>query len=224
MISIDNNQMPIAFVGTRSEVHAALQDSLAETVILVIFPHMDMSTTQKVKVGFAGFLQRYIGAVQKNQERLTLQHLAEALLPQKLASPHGVKELCAQAAARRIVLESGDWLTTADVASLAGLKGGNPGSQVRRWKSRGLIFAIRHKGRDYFPLYALAADESFRPSKHLAEIIRVFAGHKDGWGMAYWFGSPNSYLGGKRPKDLLASEPDHVIDAACQETRPITHG
>lgn len=31
----------------------------------------------------------------------------------------------------------------------------------------------------------------------------VFRGRKDDWGLAYWFASPNSFLGGKRAQDLL---------------------
>lgn len=224
MISVDKSRMPTVYIGTPSEVHAALQNSCADTVILLTFPRMDMPTAEKVWAGLTEFVRCYIDAAQKNQEGLILQRLTQALLPHTPVPPHGIKEMCAQAAARRIVLESGDWLTTAEVAGLAGFRGNNPGSQVLGWKRRGLIFAIRHKGRDYVPLYALEADEGFRPNKYLADVIRVFAGHKDGWGMAYWFNSPNSYLGGKHPKDLLASEPDRVIFAAHQETRPITHG
>lgn len=224
MISADENRMPISYIGTPSEVHAALQDSCADTVILLMFPRMDMSAAQTVGAGITAIAQCYIDAAQKNQEGPSLQRLAEALLPRIPAPPHGLKELRDQAAARRIVLKSSNWLTTAEVTGLAGLTGSDPGSQVRGWKRRGLIFAVQYKGRDYYPLYALAGSEGFRPNKHLAEVLRVFADTKDAWGMAYWFNSPNSYLGGECPKDLLASESDRVINAACQEIRRIEHG
>ncbi len=42
--------------------------------------------------------------------------------------------------------------------------------------------------------------------------------------MAYWFRSDNSFLGGKRPQDLLASGPDRVIEAAMDEVQEIAHG
>ena len=60
--------------------------------------------------------------------------------------------------------------------------------------------------------------------KALARIIEVFAGRKDGWGMAYWFLSDNSFLGGRRPQDLLACAPEQVIEAARDEVREIAHG
>ena len=59
--------------------------------------------------------------------------------------------------------------------------------------------------------------------KSLAKVIETFEGHKDGWGMAYWFRSENSFLGGNRPQDLLASAPDRVIAAAVDEILEMTH-
>jgi hypothetical protein len=41
--------------------------------------------------------------------------------------------------------------------------------------------------------------------------------------MAYWFRSENSFLGGNRPQDLLASAPDRVIAAAVDEILEMTH-
>jgi len=39
-----------------------------------------------------------------------------------------------------------------------------------------------------------------------ARVLSVFRGRKDEWGLAYWFASVNSFLGGKRPQDLLIDE------------------
>lgn len=129
-----------------------------------------------------------------------------------------------EAQARKAVLESGDWLTAAEVAQLAGLSTRNPSAQPNKWKKQGLIFAISHNGVDYFPGYGLDRKASFRPLKAMANVIEAFAGHKDGWGMAYWFRSDNSFLGGKRPQDLLATAPDRVIEAARDEVLEVAHG
>lgn len=126
--------------------------------------------------------------------------------------------------ARKAVLESGDWLTAAEVAQLAGLSSRNPSAQPNKWKKRGLIFAIPHNGVDYFPGYGLDRDAGFRPLKAMAKVIMAFSGRKDGWGMAYWFRSDNSFLGGKRPQDLLATAPERVIAAAQDEAQEIAHG
>lgn len=44
------------------------------------------------------------------------------------------------------------------------------------------------------------------------------------WGLAYWFASVNSFLGGKRPQDLLIDTPDRVVDAAKDEVAGVLHG
>ena len=126
--------------------------------------------------------------------------------------------------ARKAVLESGDWLSAAELTQLAQLSTANPSSQPNKWKKAGRIFAIHHNGVDYFPGYGLDKDEDFRPLKALSQVIEVFDGHKNGWGMAFWFMSVNSFLGGKRPQDLLVSQPEKVIDAARDEVQAETHG
>lgn len=65
--------------------------------------------------------------------------------------------------ARNAVLESGDWLTAAEVAQLAGLSTRNTSAQPNKWKKQGRIFAIHHGGIDYFPGYGLDCDAGFRP-------------------------------------------------------------
>ena len=50
------------------------------------------------------------------------------------------------------------------------------------------------------------------------------ASRKYGWGLAYWFASANSLLGGKRPQDVLATSPDRVLAAAADEMAGIAHG
>ena len=126
--------------------------------------------------------------------------------------------------ARKAVLESGDWLSAAELAQLAQLSTTNPSAQPNKWKKNGQIFAIHHNGVDYFPGYGLDRDANFRPLKAMSQVIEVFDGHKDGWGMAFWFLSANSFLGGKRPQDLLATDPERVIAAARDEVQGIEHG
>ena len=67
--------------------------------------------------------------------------------------------------------------------------------------------------RDYFPPYALDPSTDYRPAQGLA----AFLGRKDGWGLAYWFASVNSFIGGKRPQDLL-------IAAAQDDVAGVLHG
>jgi hypothetical protein len=100
----------------------------------------------------------------------------------------------------------------------------NPSAQPNKWKKLGQIFAVHHNGVDYFPGYGLDAETGFRPLKALATVIEVFDGIKDAWGLAYWFASDNSFLGGKRPQDVLKADPARVIAAARDEVEELAHG
>lgn len=122
------------------------------------------------------------------------------------------------------MIESGHWATAADISKLAGYSLSNPSAQPNRWKKQAAIFAIKFNGTDYYPTFALDKDADYRPYKAMADIIAIFKGHKSEWGMAFWFQSVNSYLGGKRPQDLLASEPERVIEAALDEIQGVLHG
>ena len=163
-------------------------------------------------------------ALSQRQDQASMQRLAEALVPPAPASPRLLREAAMLVAARKAVLASGDWLSATELASLAGFSPRNPSAQPNKWKRQGQIFAIHHKGIDYFPGFGLDPDRGFRPLKALADVIGILAGHKDGWGMAYWFQSVNGFLGGKRPQDLLATDPDRVIAAARDEVLGVLHG
>lgn len=126
--------------------------------------------------------------------------------------------------ARKAILESGDWLTTAEIAKLTGLSARHPSAHPNKWRKEGLIFAIRHLNIDYFPRYALDPAAGHYPFKSMAPVLRIFQGKKDDWNLAYWFASVNSFLGGKRPQDVLATQPERVLAAAEDEVTGILHG
>lgn len=128
------------------------------------------------------------------------------------------------AQAKNGVLQSGDWITASDISELANFSAANPSTQPSKWKRESRLFAIRHDGIDYFPIYALDESTGYRPLSALKEIIAVLETRKDGWGMAYWFASLNSRLDDKAPKDLLRAEPERVLAAARIEVAGITHG
>ncbi|KWV48568.1 hypothetical protein AS156_18100 [Bradyrhizobium macuxiense] len=126
------------------------------------------------------------------------------------------------AKARKAVLETGDWLTASQFARMAGFNDAR--SHTNKWRKDGQIFTIRYRGVDYFPRYALDPSISDQPAKGLASVLSVFHGRKDDWGTAYWFASINSFLGGKRPQDLLIDQPDRVVAAAEDEVAGVVHG
>jgi hypothetical protein len=151
-----------------------------------------------------------------------LQVLVNTLVPKAPPVPVRLLEAKMKATARKAVLESGDWKTAIEVAQAAGLGLTNLSSQLNNWKRERRIFAINHQGRDYFPAYGL--DGEGRPLKGVAEVLEVFGERKDGWNLAYWFAAVNSFLGGKRPQDVLEVNPTRVAAAAQDEMKNMLFG
>lgn len=211
-------------VGTPKEARASLSRSHADRVLVVSFDHIKPNVFEALAENFANVASSMYEVLQERQDLNSLERLAEVFVTRKPPSPRLLKEAAMLVQARKAVLESGDWLTAADIAQVAQLSTRNPSAQPNKWKKQGQIFAINHGGVDYFPGYGLDPDTSYRPLKALAKVIEIFEGHKDSWGMAYWFRSDNSFLGGQKPQDLLASVPDRVIDAALDEIQGIAHG
>ncbi|MGY3323881.1 hypothetical protein [Pseudomonas fluorescens] len=211
-------------VGTPKEARASLSRSHADRVLVVSFDHIKPNVFEALAENFANVASSMYEVLQERQDLNSLERLAEVFVTRKPPSPRLLKEAAMLVQARKAVLESGDWLTAADIAQVAQLSTRNPSAQPNKWKKQGQIFAINHGGVDYFPGYGLDPDTSYRPLKALAKVIEIFEGHKESWGMAYWFRSDNSFLGGKKPQDLLASVPDRVIDAALDEIQGIAHG
>lgn len=222
-------QTPMSAVtGTPREVQEVLATypSDPDTQVLAItLGHADAETVEifanKLTRTFRVLLEK---SETPEQRELLAQWMAGLPEPTTLAPPHLLREAAMRTRARKAVLASGDWLTAGQIAEIAGLSATNPSAQPNKWKRKGLIFAIHYKGADLFPAYGLDPDTDYRPRKALADIIRVFAGHKRGWGMAFWFMSDNSFLGGQRPQDVLATDPAKVIAAAEDEIQPISHG
>ena len=210
--------------GTPTEMQARLGQSHAERALVLTFDRIAPHVFQTLAENFANVASSMYEVRQDRQDPASLERLAEVLVPRTPPPARLLKEAAMLVRARKAVLDSGDWLTAADLAQLAGLSTRNASAQPNKWKKQGQIFAIHHGGVDYFPGYGLDRDTGFRPMKALARIIEVFAGRKDGWGMAYWFLSDNSFLGGRRPQDLLACAPEQVIEAARDEVREIAHG
>ena len=120
--------------------------------------------------------------------------------------------------AENIVLNSGEWFTQNELNSIATCQQ----FELDEWELSGKIFSVHHGNTDYYPIYTL--DSEHRPLDVIEEVISIFSGHKDGWGMAFWFMSANGYLGGVTPKSIVAAEPERVLAAARDDVEGISHG
>lgn len=191
----------------------------------VIAIGMEHASDEEFRV-FTDTLAQLIQLMQETfaqRERETLATI-EALAPKVPSTPAIYKELALLARARTAVLELGVWLTEAQIGSLSNFSASNPNDQPTEWKHSGSIFAVTHQGIDYFPRYGLEAKAEYRPFKAMAKVIDVFGDSKDSWQLAFWFASVNSFLGGERPQDLLAEQPERVIAAALDEYNSVKHG
>ncbi len=209
--------------GTPGEIGEQLRHSGAERAIALTFAHESERTVRAIADAL-GSLAPMVAGLIKRRQREALDKIVDALVPTVPMPAHMMVQARMTAHARSEVLASGDWLTAAQVAELAGFSTSNLSAQPNKWKKEGQIFAIRHQGLDYFPAYGLDAEVGYRPLKAMAPVLAVFGDGKDGWGLAYWFASANSFLGGKRPQDVLLKSPDRVLAAAADEMAEVAHG
>lgn len=211
-------------IGSPKEVGLRLNQLVdADQIVAISLEHVSAREAGAIAETFAHIAQ-LVHLSFARHERETLESLVEALVPKVPPAPTQLKEAAMLARARTAVLQEGNWLTTAQIADLAGFSASNPSAQPNKWKRDKLIFAIRHRGIDYFPGYGLDPETGYRPLKAMAKVIETFGESKDAWGLAYWFSSSNSFLGGERPQDVLAKQPDRVIAAAVDEQEAVAHG
>jgi hypothetical protein len=80
-------------------------------------------------------------------------------------------------------------------------------------RRKGALLAITRGNQTLFPGFQFGADGRPLP---VIRILREFAdeAHWSENGVVQWLCAPTTYLAGQRPVDLLASDPDRVVDTA----------
>jgi hypothetical protein len=126
--------------------------------------------------------------------------------------------------AKAHILKCGDFLLVQDLARHLGIHVELLGPALKEWEAEQRIFAIDHDGYRFFPVYAFPSQGGACPIPGLSKVLSILCPLKDGWGVSFWFISPNGWLGGSRPMDLLSTEPSRVISAAYDEANRVTHG
>jgi hypothetical protein len=213
--------LPRVVVGTGSEISAYLQQSPARRTLAITFEdERELAATEEVYRRIGEVLPQLIRA--RRKEKLT--RVAEALLPDVAPSRAALVQARMQAEAKAHILDSGDYVRTVDIAKLAGYSDNNPSAQPSKWKRESSIFAVEHNGADYFPLFALNPDKSYKPYPALTQILRILGGRWNSWGVAFWFAAVNGFLDGRRPQDVLAGDPESVIAAAKDAMEGLQHG
>ncbi|WP_035357165.1 hypothetical protein [Edaphobacter aggregans] len=216
-----HREVPTVMVGTGPEVIQLLHRSTARRALAVTFANDDEMHLLELMIRR---VTEFYPQLMRQRQHEAIDKIVSALLPEVAIPDAALAQARMMVDAKSAILNSGDLLPAGEIAKLAGYSANNPSAQPNKWKRDGTIFAIHHKGTDYFPIYALNPDENYRPYKAVADILRVFGDTKDSWGLAFWFAGLNSFLNDQRPQDLLAADPERVIAAAKDEVEGVQHG
>lgn len=109
-------------------------------------------------------------------------------------------------------------LTSGKVVDLDAFRHGTDKSvgAAHQWLSRhrrgGSLVTITHAGATYIPTYQL--DEAFGLKRGAVVVnVKLHRAGFDAWAIWIWVSSPNPWLDGARPEDLLDTDLDAVEEA-----------
>lgn len=142
-----------------------------------------------------------------------LEH-AEGLTPDE----EHLGQVRRQAEARASFLRDVPLLSSTEVGELLGSTARNKAAMANRYKHEGKIFAVSYGGADHYPAFQFQEGESLPV---LARIISQFRGESS-WQLAMWFASPSGWLDGRCPMDVVAEEPEAVLEAARRAVEPLS--
>jgi Protein of unknown function (DUF2384) len=107
------------------------------------------------------------------------------------------------------------WLTTTEVDNALGRQRGQGGvtdTAMKLWKRRHL-FGVR-TGRGYIYPGAQFDLVNGQVLSVVPELLALLPAEEDGWANIFWLFQPRRSLQGRRPAELLATEPAMVLQAA----------
>jgi hypothetical protein len=149
----------------------------------------------------------------------TAERLIEALMPEQLIvpTPAAVLQARRNAQTRTALLEEFGALRSHEVAELAHSRASNRAALANRWRSEHRVVAVPVRDELLYPGFQFSAEGRPKPVVGTAlEWLRSDP-HTTDWQAALWFATPTSWLGGRRPVDVMDEDPDAVIDAARRE-------
>jgi hypothetical protein len=149
----------------------------------------------------------------RSESPIEMDRLITAMLPQSaIPSPPQVLQARRNAVARDALFREFGALTSTDIGELAGTKATNRAALAHRWKADGRIFSVPHQSGNVFPGFQFSGEG--QPLPAIADVIEILGDRFAAWELALWFTTPNGWLGGRRPVDLLERDPDRVSAAA----------
>jgi hypothetical protein len=148
-----------------------------------------------------------------------LGELIDALTPEQpdLPTPAAVLQARRNAEARSALLAEFGALRSAEVAELAGSRAANRAALANRWRGERRVVAVQVGDELLYPGFQFTSEGKPHPTVASALAELRSNGHVTDWQAALWFVAANGWLGGRRPVDLLDTEPAAVVDAAAHE-------
>lgn len=101
---------------------------------------------------------------------------------------------------RQGFLKSVKCLTATQVAEEGGHQARNTSAAATRWTDAGKIFSVRQGGQLLYPAFQFRHGQ---PLPAIARILHALGNDPTGWDYAFFFATPNAYLGGAKPMDRV---------------------
>ena len=152
-----HQEVPTVMVGTGPEVIKLLHRSTARRALAVTFANDDEMHLLELMIRR---VTEFYPQLMRQRQHEAIDKIVSALLPEVAIPDAALAQARMMVDAKPAILNSGDLLPAGEIAKLAGYSANNPSAQPNKWKRDGAIFAIHHKGTDYFPIYALNGDSS----------------------------------------------------------------
>ena len=171
----------------------------------------------------ARLLIELLGQRLSDLEKAEMERIIEAVVP-ALANrppPAFIDQARRNAEARADFIRQFEMLDADQVHEFYGSKARNRSALAARWRSDKKIFAVQFGGRLLYPAFQF--DVQGRPRKVISKVLAALGDAVGAWQMALWFVTPNGWLAGDKPVDLLDREPSALLDAAADVAEPVAH-
>lgn len=156
-------------------------------------------------------------------EKAEMERIIEAVVPSLMDRPPPafIDQARRNAEARSAFMRKYEVLDADQVHELYGSKARNRSALAARWRSDKKIFAVQRGGRFLYPAFQF--DAQGLPRKVISRVLAALGAAVGGWQTALWFVTPNGWLDGEKPVDLLERKPDAVLDAAADVAEPAVY-
>jgi hypothetical protein len=114
-------------------------------------------------------------------------------------------------ALRERLQEEVRFVTSAQWAKWRGIHS-NPAAALGKYKAKHRVFAVRFSKQDRYPAFQFDDDAEPLPIMH--SILVDLPKPARSWPLLSWFEAKNVLLGGRKPADVIAQEPEAVLRAA----------